>query len=135
MKALTIHQPYAELIVSGEKLVENRTWYTSFRGPLLIHAGKSHEWLDGADPAKFVMGALVGIAQVMDCVRFNPMANEAVTCLDKYPFLVEHIHAHGPYCWILDEAERINPIPYRGAQGLFDVPDEVIAEYLNKENK
>lgn len=34
MKALTIHQPYAELIRRGEKVIENRTWPTSYRGPL-----------------------------------------------------------------------------------------------------
>jgi hypothetical protein len=46
-KALTICQPYAELIARGEKVIENRTWPTSYRGPLLIHAGKSREWLYG----------------------------------------------------------------------------------------
>jgi len=37
MKALTISQPYASLIVSGKKWVENRTWGTSYRGMLAIH--------------------------------------------------------------------------------------------------
>lgn len=47
MKALTICQPYAELIARGDKPIENRTWPTHYRGPLLIHAGKSRAWLDG----------------------------------------------------------------------------------------
>ena len=45
MKALTICQPYPHLIMLGEKPVENRTWATSYRGPLAIHAGKSRQWL------------------------------------------------------------------------------------------
>ena len=40
MYALTIHQPWAWAIMAGIKRVENRTWRTSHRGPLVIHAGK-----------------------------------------------------------------------------------------------
>ena len=39
MRAITIRQPWAELIVRGDKDVENRSWRTRHRGPLLIHAG------------------------------------------------------------------------------------------------
>lgn len=45
MKALTVCQPYASLIARGKKRVENRTWSTSYRGHLYIHAGKSRKWL------------------------------------------------------------------------------------------
>ena len=41
MKALTVLQPYAWAIVTGLKKIENRTWPTSHRGELLIHAGLS----------------------------------------------------------------------------------------------
>ncbi|HHY88739.1 MAG TPA: ASCH domain-containing protein, partial [Chloroflexi bacterium] len=40
MKALSVRQPWAWLIAQGYKTVENRTWATNYRGPLLIHAGK-----------------------------------------------------------------------------------------------
>jgi hypothetical protein len=39
MKALSIRQPWAWLIVHGVKDVENRTWRTNFRGRFLVHAG------------------------------------------------------------------------------------------------
>src|SRR3954453_23306276 len=39
MRALTIRQPWAALIMAGSKDVENRVWPTSFRGRLAIHAG------------------------------------------------------------------------------------------------
>jgi ASCH domain len=39
MKALSVRQPWAWLIVQGFKGIENRTWQTSFRGTVLIHAG------------------------------------------------------------------------------------------------
>ena len=40
MKALSIRQPWAWLIVHGYKDVENRTWSTKFRGRVQVHAGK-----------------------------------------------------------------------------------------------
>ncbi|NIR30147.1 MAG: ASCH domain-containing protein [Gammaproteobacteria bacterium] len=39
--ALSLRQPWAWLVASGLKPVENRTWRTTFRGPFLIHAGSS----------------------------------------------------------------------------------------------
>ena len=43
LPALSIRQPWAELIVRGHKDVENRTWRHSYRGPVLIHAGHKSE--------------------------------------------------------------------------------------------
>lgn len=40
MKALSILQPWAWLITAGHKDIENRRWWTNYRGPFLIHAGK-----------------------------------------------------------------------------------------------
>jgi len=40
MKAITIAQPYATLIALGQKKIETRSWSTSYRGPLAIHAAK-----------------------------------------------------------------------------------------------
>ena len=41
LKALSIKQPWAWLIVNGWKDVENRSWNTHYRGRVLIHAGKT----------------------------------------------------------------------------------------------
>lgn len=38
MKALTIWQPWASLLADGEKRFETRSWATSYRGPIAIHA-------------------------------------------------------------------------------------------------
>ena len=40
MKALSIRQPWAWLIVNGYKDIENRTWSTDFRGRVYVHAGR-----------------------------------------------------------------------------------------------
>lgn len=41
MRALTLHQPWATAVALGVKTVETRSWATSYRGPLAIHAGTS----------------------------------------------------------------------------------------------
>ena len=38
MRVLSVRQPWASLLVRGVKDIENRTWSTTYRGPVLIHA-------------------------------------------------------------------------------------------------
>jgi hypothetical protein len=46
MKCLTLYQPWATLLILGAKKIETRSWQTSHRGPLAIHAGaKDHPTL------------------------------------------------------------------------------------------
>lgn len=40
MKAISLHQPWASAVACGSKLIETRSWKTSYRGPLAIHAAK-----------------------------------------------------------------------------------------------
>ncbi len=41
MKALTLTQPWATLVAIGAKRLETRSWTTTYRGPLAIHAAKT----------------------------------------------------------------------------------------------
>jgi hypothetical protein len=134
MKALTICQPYAQLIISGEKRVENRTWPTGYRGPLYIHAGKSRDWLDDIDLRRFPnmpFGAVVGIAELVNCVHIDRI--EKGDFDQAYPWLLEHEHTEGPWCWILDKVCAIGPWPWRGAQGLFEIDSDELNRVANKE--
>jgi len=116
-KALTICQPYAELIACGDKPIENRRWPTSYRGPLLIHAGKSREWMDPDDEREYVFGAFVASADLVACLLIGQ------AWPSRWRHLQSHEHANGPWCWILENIQRLpSPIPYRGAQGLWNVP-------------
>ena len=40
MKVITLKQPWATLVAEGLKKYEFRSWKYSYRGELLIHAGK-----------------------------------------------------------------------------------------------
>ena len=48
IKALTIRQPWASLIMSGQKDVENRSWLPpkGYRGKVLVHAGLARNRAD-----------------------------------------------------------------------------------------
>lgn len=87
MKAITIKQPWASLIVAGIKDIENRTWKTSFRGRVLIHAAKTpvKEGLMALNNLQLFAlmnranweqefsnvpnGAIIGSVEIVDCVK------------------------------------------------------------------
>ena len=76
MKAITIKQPWATLIMSGVKRFEFRSWKTNFRGDVLIHAGKgidkeAVERLAKYLPDELPMGKILGKVTITDCVSFS----------------------------------------------------------------
>lgn len=108
LRALTLIQPWATLIVQGHKTIETRTWRTPYRGWLAIHAGKSTDLVD--DPAKHTFGAVVAITRIVDC---RPMTVE-----DEPAALVRS--ESGRYAWELADIHALDtPIPMRGYQGLW----------------
>lgn len=146
MKALTICQPYARLIVLPDdddraKRIENRKWSTTFRGDLLIHAGKSRDWLalneDGTEDEEYeipladmAFGAIVGVCKMVDCFN-NEMAAERESAFRRRLWLQSHEHREGPFCFVLSQCRAFKtPIPYRGTQGFFDVPIDVVREAI-----
>lgn len=87
MKAISIKQPYASLIVSGIKNIENRTWKTNYRGRVLIHASAVPALSDigdlpteqlkyaysemgkGKEIEPIVTSAIIGSVEIVDCVQ------------------------------------------------------------------
>lgn len=63
MKAITIRQPWASLIASGDKLYETRSWPTNYRGPIAIHAAQK---VDG-DAFRYLTTPLPTIDQLERC--------------------------------------------------------------------
>src|SRR5262249_52856213 len=72
MRALSIRQPYAELILAGRKSVEYRSRPVRLRGRVYVYACKSpgpaevysRNRLDAAD---LPHGVLVGTVEIVDC--------------------------------------------------------------------
>jgi hypothetical protein len=124
LKALTIRQPWAELILRGRKPFELRTWRTKYRGPLVIHAAaKVDDWGArhfGLNPEKLTTSAFVGFAILSDV---RPYTRADARLLKKtragYGWF-PHNHA-----WVLTKARRISPVKAKGQLSLFDVPQAV----------
>ena len=115
MKCLTVRQPWAHAIIHLGKDVENRSWPTSYRGPLLIHAGSRRDPALcrqlGLNPDDLTYGAVIGIVDVVDCVR-NSTSEWAEP--DQYH-------------WILENPRPLSgPIPLKGRLGLFEVSADVL---------
>lgn len=81
MKALTIKQPWATLIMQGDKKFEFRSWQTKYRGDLLIHAGKgidkeAMKRLSKYLPAELPYGKILGKVKLVDCIKMSPEFKE-----------------------------------------------------------
>lgn len=139
MKALTISQPYASLIASGEKWIENRHWTTQYRGPLAIHAGKGNQYMDTREMAAMPTGCVIAIAELVGCLPLDILRkHRSSQVLDKLGVSVDeflaNVHAEGPWCWVLQGARRIKPIAARGQQGIwtFYPPNEGVVYEVNQ---
>jgi hypothetical protein len=144
MKCISLWQPWATLWLLSdpdEKVFETRHWYTSYRGPLLVHAAKKRdgEILSAVyDPdviAAFVrhgintiedlgFGAIIGQVKLVGCARMDrmpPPSKREASFGDWQP---------DRYAWERGPAPRrfAYPIPYRGSQGFFDVPDSILGQ-------
>jgi hypothetical protein len=72
MRALSIRQPYAEQILSGEKKIEYRSRSTNIRGRVYIYASKTPGDLEEfkkmqINPSILPTGVLVGTVEITDC--------------------------------------------------------------------
>lgn len=81
MKVLTIKQPWATLIMQGDKRFEFRSWQTKYRGDLLIHAGKGIDKEAMKRLAKYLpneipLGKILGKVILVDCIRMCPEFKE-----------------------------------------------------------
>jgi hypothetical protein len=125
MKAITVRHPWAHAIIHLGKDVENRSWSTNYRGPLLIHVastltvgeyGRFAEFLfarfkDKAMPSpselRSTLGGIIGIVDLDDVVQRSK----------------SHWYDGRGYGFVLRHAR---PLPFRalsGRQMIFNVSE------------
>jgi hypothetical protein len=125
MRTLSIRQPWAWLIVSGLKDIENRDWETLYRGRVLVHAGVTmprryydevQQWVGDEfniqlpEPELLERGGIVGLATIAGCVResesrwFNP----------------------GGFGFQMRDARPLPFYPCKGQLKFFDVPASAV---------
>lgn len=128
-RAVSVRQRWADLIVRGVKPIENRTWATTWRGALAIHASQSRADLEASgwkldralvDDADLAFGAFVGAATLIGCSRREGLS----------PTLRRNLFAEGPICWVLAAPVKFpRPIPWPGKLGLWTVPIELARQF------
>jgi hypothetical protein len=146
VKALTIQNPWAWCIARAAvdpeaKTIENRGWPTAYRGDLLIHAGRRvdteacdhplimatalrwsgyprHPAPAWVPPWEQGVGAVLAVATLVD----DACGRRGMGCRCG-PWAVP-----GQYHWRLSNVRQLaEPVPARGAQGLWTPPPEVEA--------
>jgi hypothetical protein len=149
VRALSLSRPWDQLVLAGVKDVENRTWGTRLRGPLIIHAAKSWDpncvlllrdlardgvltpddfaAIDGCDLSERAPTGFRGVVTVTDCHEWGTLA-----CVDlrteAYTEPCSPWAFDGQHHWVVTDP-RLFPevIAGRGFPGLFTPPDEVVA--------
>ena len=124
MKALTLTQPWATLVATGAKQIETRSWSTRYRGPLYIHAAKgfptyakdfAREVYGNPAVVPYIpLGAIVGRVYLLDVVHVEDLLALSIQEA-KYGD-----YSPGRFAWILTNIEQLEPIPCRGALGLWE---------------
>lgn len=139
MKVLTVQQPAAGAIVTLGKDVENRTWGTSYRGPVAIQAGAKampagHPFWRfepylvaqrNAERAQLevlhVVGAIIAVVDLVDVHMGRPGCCESPWG-EGNPW---------PVHWVLANVRELElPYLWKGALGLRDLPASVEAAVL-----
>src|SRR5579864_3867171 len=123
MKCLSVSQPYADLIISGKKTIELRTWNTKFRGEFLIHAPIKIKdnvcEILGIDKSSLRTGVIIGKVEIYDVKSYKSLG-ELKKDHDKH-FATEEFLRH-KYGFLLRKPQALRiPIPYKGSLGFFEV--------------
>lgn len=144
MKVLTIKQPWATLIMQGDKKYEFRSWQTKYRGDLLIHAGKCIDKeavnrLEKYLPKDLPCGKILGKVTLVDCIKMSPDFKEILLKENK------DIYAKSVFSedfgWKLENVEVFKePIEAKGKLSLWEydiknIHDNTFLSKVNKYNK
>ena len=117
MKTLSLKQPFAELVVSGKKIIELRNWNTKFRGKFLIHASKipDSKAMKKFGFDKLPVGMIIGEAELINVKKYE---NEIEHKKDRDKHLADT--SWGKYSFLLQNAKRIQPIKANGKLGFWE---------------
>lgn len=102
-KAISLKQPWANLVTSGKKAIETRKWSTKYRGDLVICSSQKPK----IEPA----GYALCIVELYD-VRPMEKKDEKKACIKVYP---------GAYSWFLQNLRHLKPFPVKGKLGIYNL--------------
>lgn len=142
-RALSIQQPWAWAITDLDKLVENRSRPTNFRGEVFLHASAKarpvedlddccttdevHQALNAWEQGTMTLGAIVGVAELCYCGTPQEVRGNAELLF--YPDEPQDRWIEGPSCYCLVRVLTLpEPVPCKGALGFWKVPPDVEAK-------
>lgn len=120
VRALSIRQPWAELILRGAKTIECRSRRTSVRGRVWVYAARSPATTEPLLPLAGVnglqRGVVIGSVEIVDCRQLRP-SDSSAACLN--------VDFDG-YAWLLASPTRLRVprAPTRHPQPVFFFPFE-----------
>lgn len=157
MKAISLWQPHASLMSTGAKEIETRHWKFPARcigRDVAIHAalhrpihellGYLAEWRmqDGLAPLvgrqitrtatnwagvkleHLPFGAIVAVVTFVECRPTGSFTVQEIECEQFYGNFTP-----GRFGWVTTNPRRLkSPVPYKGHQGFFNLPEQVEAE-------
>ncbi len=152
MKALPLWQPWASLVAAGAKRVETRHWPAPpalLGRRIAIHATQTRDHLhcvatepfrgrlrDAHQAGELVLiggelplGAIVATVVLDRCRAITPASATELLEHDPYEYAFGNYSlTDGPrYAWVLTHVEALaRPVAFRGSQGLFEVPDDLL---------
>lgn len=118
MKAISVQNPWAHFISTGEKTIEVRSWNTEHRGDLLICSSSAPK-IPG-----MISGHAVCIVSLDDVTPFRRKYLEAA-CMDEMP-------EPNSYAWHLSNVRLIKPFPVKGKLNFYNVEDESIEMFVGE---
>jgi len=104
--AISIREPWASMIASGEKTLEIRTWATGHRGKIILCASKK--------PCGRYAGQAFALA---DLVNIRPMTPDDAKKAGG--FFID-----GAFAWELANIRPFRPFPITGKLGIFKIDTE-----------
>jgi len=136
LKALSVKQPWAGLIIAGIKTVENRTWSTKHTGPLAICSTQKPDARAMAEMTRklgtlpaccFVNGAILGTVELTALIW---LADDGIPETDHASPDMVSINQwwnRDAVGWILENPKPLkSTIPLKGRLGLFNIPDNLL---------
>lgn len=119
MKTLSVRQPWASLIAWGEKTIEHRSWSSTYRGPLLIHASGHQFVADDGDGERLLLpyGVIVARVDLTDVREFAPADCKAAGMGDWIQ----------GFAWVLANPVQVVPVRAKGKLHLWEFAGEVVS--------
>lgn len=121
IRVITLKQPWASLVANGLKIYEFRNMNYSYRGKILIHAGKSFD-KDAMERVKdynldYPTAKILAEVEIVDCIKIDNNFNEMINKLNSP---VYGNKKRTGYAWKLENINKINiDKTINGKQGIW----------------